>query len=118
MFKSSRILVLSLALVAILLSLAGNSSLAQKTGGQTCRQIPINLDSKSTTKEQLAGTIKRQLAECGISTTEKEIQNAAGSSLNLIGKSKDPEKGVIYVKTKKFTICASWGRDKDFCDKH
>jgi hypothetical protein len=26
-----------------------------------------------------------------------------------------PKKGVIYIKTKKFTSCSSWGKDKNFC---
>ena len=28
-----------------------------------------------------------------------------------------PKKGVIYVKTKRFTTCASWGKDKGLCNK-
>ena len=111
------ILGLSLS-VGLLIFTAALGSTNQRTRSRTCRQVAVQLDTKQTTQEQIVRVVKDQLNACGVSATESEVQTAARNSLNLISKSKDPEKGVIYVNTKKFTICASWGKDKDFCKSH
>ena len=81
-------------------------------------KIGVGLDDRNVTKDQLAQEIRQQLNGRGVSVSNKEVHAAATNALNLIGKSKDPLKGVIYVKTKKFTICVSWGSDKGFCKSH
>ena len=111
------VIALSLAVVLIVITSAFGS-LGNTTMNTTCRQVAIQLDTKEVPQEQLVSILREQLNVCGISATEAEIQKAARGSLNLIGKAKDPERGVIYVNTKKFTICASWGKDKDFCKSH
>lgn len=47
--------------------------------------------------------------------------NAAQSSAlptNKMTSQKKPQKGVIYIKTKKFMSCRDWGRDRGWCSKH
>ena len=83
-----------------------------------CPNVAIGLDTKEATQQQLEREITSQLNACGVSATSQEIQTAARNALNLLNKAKDPVKGVIYWKTKKFTICISWGEDKDFCKNH
>ena len=78
-------------------------------------KIGVGLDDRNVTKDQLSRQIRQQLGKRGVSATEKEVQAAATNALDLIGKSKDPQKGVIHVKTKKFTVCVSWGSDKAYC---
>jgi len=104
--------------IGVLIFTAAFGSTNQRTLNRKCRQVAVQLDTKQTTQEQIVRAVKDQLNVCGVSATEAEVQTAARNSLNLISKSKDPEKGVIYVNTKKFTICASWGKDKDFCKSH
>ena len=117
--NSARPAVIALSLgVALIVVTSAFGSLSNTTMNKTCRQVAIQLDTKEATQEQLVSILREQLNVCGISATEAEIQKAARGSLNLIGKAKDPERGVIYVNTKKFTICASWGKDKDFCKSH
>ena len=81
-------------------------------------KIGVGLDDRNVTKDQLAREIRQELSVRRVSVSEKEVQAAATNALNLIGKAKDPQKGVIYVNTKKFTICISWGSDKAFCKSH
>jgi len=81
-------------------------------------KVGVGLDDRNVTKDQLAGEIKQQLRKRGVSANEKEVQAAATHALDLIGKSKDPQKGVIHVTTKKFTVCVSWGSDKAYCKSH
>jgi hypothetical protein len=107
-----------LALLVTFLGMSGRGGMAQTTTNKKSVQVAIGLETKSATKEQLARAIRQQLSGRGVSASEQEVHAAARSALDLIGKAKDPEKGVIYVNTKKFTICASWGKDKDFCKSH
>jgi hypothetical protein len=78
-------------------------------------KIGVGLDDRNVTKDQLSREIKQQLSKRGVSASEKEVQAAVTNALDLIGKSKDPQKGVIHVKTKKFTLCVAWGSDKGAC---
>lgn len=111
--------ILSLLLgAALLLGIGAYGAMAQKTITKKSVHVAVGLDTRSATQDQLAGEIRQQLNERGVKATEQEVQAAARRALDLIGKSKDPQKGVIYVNTKKFTICASWGKDKNFCKSH
>jgi hypothetical protein len=78
-------------------------------------KIGVGLDNRNITKGQLAEEIRQKLSARGVSASERQVQDAATDALNLIGKAKDPQKGVIFVKTKKFTLCVSWGSDKGYC---
>lgn len=110
--------ILSLLLgFALLLGTVATGAMAQKTAGKKC-QVAVGLEKKSVTKEQMAREIRQQLTGCGVSASEQEVQAATQQSLNLVGKAKDPQKGIIYIPAKKFTICVSWGRHKSFCDTH
>ncbi len=83
-----------------------------------CR-VAVHLENRNVTKEQLAGVLRKQLdSRCKVSVSEQEVQDAANNALNLINKSKDPLKGVIYINTKRFYSCTSWGKDKNFCKNH
>jgi hypothetical protein len=105
-------------IVTLLLGMSESSAMPQKTMANKPVQVAVGLETRSATQDQLAREIRRQLDGRGISATEQEVQAAARRALDLISKGKDPQKGVIYVNTKKFTICASWGKDKDFCKSH
>lgn len=116
-FKNFRMLTISLVITLLGISLIPGSS-AQTPRARKCKQVAVKLDTRNATQDEVAQQIKRQLDTCGISATDKEIQAGAKDSLDLASKQKDPEKGVIYIKTKKFTICTSWGRDKNFCNSN
>ena len=105
---------LSLGFVLIL----GAATAALANPSVKCPNVAIGLVTKEATQQQLESEITSQLNVCGVSATSQEIQTAARNALNLLNKAKDPVKGVIYWKTKKFTICVSWGEDKDFCKNH
>ena len=110
--------ILSLVLgVALLMGMGAGEAMAKKTPVKKCTQVAVSLDRKTATQAKVARDIRQQLKTCGISATEKEVQAAAKQTLNLVGKSKDPEKGVIYIKTRKFTTCTDWGKDEGFCQK-
>jgi len=114
-----RTLILGLSLsVAFLMRAGAFGAIYQKNVQKRNVQISAGFDKKTdATRERLVSEIKRELAAHAISASEQEVHSTAGRALDLIGKSKDPEKGVIYVHTKRFTFCSSWGRDKDFCKK-
>jgi hypothetical protein len=40
-----------------------------------------------------------------------------GSTQNMKAKPK-VKKGVIFIRTKRFSSCSDWGRDKGWCAKH
>lgn len=112
-----RTVILSVGLgIAFLISAGAVGAISQKPPVRRTAQVAVGLDRKTdASKERLVREIKQQLDERRISATDREVQSAAQQALDLIGKSKDPLKGVIYIKTKKFTFCASWGNDKTFC---
>jgi hypothetical protein len=112
--RHTRIETLSLVLGVALLMSMGTSGAMAKATVRTCR-VAVQLESKHATKEQMSSKLRKQLSSCKVSVSEQEVQATANNALNLIAKSKDPLKGVIYIKTKKFTFCASWGNDKTFC---
>ncbi|MCM3905659.1 MAG: hypothetical protein ND866_28530 [Pyrinomonadaceae bacterium] len=115
MKRHMRIGIVSLVLgVALLVGMGASGAMARKDTVKKCR-VAVQLETKNATKEQVASELRKQLSGCKVSVSEQEVQAAANNALNLIGKSKDPQKGVIYIKTKKFTFCASWGNDKTFC---
>ena len=112
-----RITIRSLSLGFVLILVAAATAALASTSAK-CPNVAIGLDRKEATLEQLEREITSQLNACSVSATEQEIQTAARNSLDLLNKAKDPVKGVIYWKTKKFTICVSWGEDKNFCKNH
>jgi len=114
----NRVKLLSLVLGIALVGLSAYGAMPQKMTVAKKPQVAIGLAHKSATKDEIEGAVRQQLGARGVSASEQEVQAAARQALDLIGKAKDPEKGVIYVNTKKFTICASWGKDKDFCKSH
>jgi hypothetical protein len=107
-----------IAVFALFAALGSLAVSAQKETAKRKAQVAINLDTKNVSQGQLLEIIRERLGQRKINATEQEMQSAALNTLNLISKEKDPQKGVIYINTKKFTICASWGRHKDFCDSH
>jgi hypothetical protein len=100
--------------IALLMSTSVSGAVIGKATAKKCR-VAVRLETKNPTREQVASELRKQLDSCKVSVSEQEVQGAANNALNLISKSKDPQKGVIYIKTKKFTFCASWGNDKTFC---
>jgi hypothetical protein len=116
--QNLRLLTSGLVLTLLFGSTMIASSSARTTVVQNCTQVAVNLDSREATQSEIELQIRQQLGRCGISATEREIQAGAQNTLNLVDDSKDPEKGVIYVHTDRYTICASWGQDKDYCKTH
>jgi len=115
MKSHTRIGILSLVFgIALLASMAASGAATSDATQKKC-QVVVRLESKNATKEQMAGELRKQLGMCKVPISEQEVQSTANNALNLVNKSKDPLKGVIYIKTKKFTFCASWGDDKTFC---
>lgn len=115
MKRHKRIGILSLVLgVALILGMGASGAMAKKATVKKC-QVAVQLETKNATKQQVASELRKQLGTCKVSVSEQEVQATANNALNLLNKSKDPLKGVIYIKTKKFTFCASWGNDKTFC---
>ncbi len=117
--RQTQISVLSLGLCLVMFA-AIFSGLTTRILAATQKgaRVAIGLDGKATTKGDIVAAIKSQLNGRNVSASETEVQQAATNALNLVNQSKDPQKGVIYVNTKKFTICISWGRQKAFCDSH
>ena len=115
--KNFRLLTFGLVLTLLGSTMIANSS-AHTTAVQQCTQVAVNLNSRDATQSEIELQIRQQLGRCGISATEREIQAGAQNTLNLLAESKDPEKGVIYVQTSRYTICASWGEQKDYCKTH
>ena len=115
----TRIGILSLVIgVALLLSMAASGAATTNATPKKC-SIAVHLENRNVTKEQLAKELRKQLdSRCKALVSEKEVQDAANNALNLISKSKDPLKGVIYINTKRFYSCTSWGKDKNFCKNH
>jgi polyphosphate kinase len=111
----TRIGILSLVFGVALLGNVDASGAATMDATQKKCQAVVRLQSKNATKEQIAEWLRNQLGMCKVSVSEQEVQQTANNALNLVNKSKDPLKGVIYIKTKKFTFCVSWGDDKTFC---
>ena len=114
-----RLGILSLVIaIALLMGTYANSAMAQTGASKKTVQVAVGLDTNSATEEQLLREVKLQLRSRGVSFKEQDVRTATRNALDLVAKEKDPLKGVIYVKTKKFTICVSWGADKGFCRSH
>ena len=106
--------ILNLAVVlALLLGMCAyaDGAIALKDSAKKIVRVVVRLETNSATEDQLVREIRRQL-KGRVSVTGQEVQTAARDALDLVGKAKDPKKGVIFVKTKKYTICVSWGSDK------
>lgn len=117
--RSTRQAFIGLILTVLLVTAScAFSALAQTPARRAAVQIGVGLDTKSTTQSQLVSLIRTQLDGRGTAATDQEVQKVAKDALNLLNRSKDPLKGVIYIHTKKFTFCASWGADKTFCKSH
>jgi len=118
--SQTRIGVLCLVLgVALLPGMGAAAATAKKKSpGKKCTRVAVSLDRKTATEATVARDLRERLKSCGISATEKEVQAAAKQTLNLVGKSKDPEKGVIFIRFKKFSSCTDWGKDEGWCDKN
>jgi len=83
--------------------------------------VSIGLASKNTSKSYLASRIRSQLRRQGIKAREVQVQRAAQTALNkLKSKGPGPQPGIILIHFKKLkaTVCVSWGKHKDYCNKH
>lgn len=92
--------------------------MAQRFASPTKKvQLGIGLETKNTTREQIANKIKGELKSQNIRATDQEIKTAANDVLNKLSTVKDRKHllGMIIVSGKRISICISWGKDKDFC---
>jgi len=105
------------AVAAAFISVAAvQPAAAARTGA-----VAIGLASKKTSKSYLASRIRSQLRAQGVKAREVQVQRAAQTALNkLKAKGPGPQPGIILVHFKKLkaTVCISWGKHKDYCNKH
>jgi hypothetical protein len=84
----------------------------------TQAQVSISSAKTALSKSFVQGEILRQARLQGVALTADEAQGAAAQAVDqLTGKGPGPQKLIILLKFKKFTICISTGKDKDFCKK-
>ena len=118
MYSQVRLGIVGLVIaIALLVGISANTPLAEAQTKKTV-QVAIGLDTNSASEDQIARMIRQDLRSRRIAFKEQDVRTASRNAVDLIAKEKDPLKGVIYVKFKKFTICISWGADKNFCKSH
>jgi hypothetical protein len=103
----------ALAFAAVVASagLAAPASAAARTP-----QVGIGLQTKEVSPAALKSQIRAQATKLGLKLTDEEVETAVnGASNKLQGVGPGPQKGIIHLKFKRFTICISWGPDKGYC---
>lgn len=79
-------------------------------------QLGIGLQSKEASPAVLKSQIRAQASRLGLKLSDEEVDAAVNGAANkLQGIGPGPQKGIIHLAFKRFTICVSWGKDKDYC---
>lgn len=82
-------------------------------------QIGIGLQSKEVNPAVLKSQIRAQATRLGLKLSDGEVDAAVNGATNkLQGVGPGPQKGIIHLKFRRFTICVSWGKDKNYCKTH
>ena len=78
--------------------------------------VAISSPSKKISKSFVEQEIMRQARQQGVRLTPSEARGAASQAVDqLTGKGPGPQKLIIHLKFKRFTICISTGADKGHC---
>lgn len=78
--------------------------------------VAISSPSTKVSKSFVEQEILRQAKLQGVSLTPREARGAASQAVDqLTGKGPGPQKLIIHLKFKRFTICISTGADKGYC---
>jgi hypothetical protein len=78
--------------------------------------VAISADRPALTKSFVEKEIMRQAQAQGVKLSPSEARGAAGQAMKeLTGKGPGPQKLIIHLKFKRFTICISTGADKGYC---
>jgi hypothetical protein len=111
MFNQRRFLLTSSALAAALCVAATLSATAASRAN-----VAISADRPMLSKSFVEQEILRQARAQGVRLSPAETRRAADQAMNdLTGKGPGPQKLIIHLKFKKFTICISTGADKGYC---
>ncbi len=96
---------------------AASKSRIVKTSLKSARpNIGIGLPSRSVSKSTLRRKIRYMTLKRGITLSSAELNQAVNTATNkLASAGNGPQKGIIHLKFRKFTICISWGADKGHC---
>jgi len=82
-------------------------------------QVGIGLKTNKVSPSLLKSQIRQQALRQGVKLTDREVAVAVNRATNqLKGVGPGPQKGIIHLKFKRFTICISWGKDKNYCKTH
>ncbi len=80
-------------------------------------QVGIGLKTNKASPSLLKSQIRRQALKQGVKLSAREVNAAVHHATNqLKSNGRDPLKGIIHLKFKRFTICISWGKDKGYCE--
>lgn len=78
--------------------------------------VAISADRAKISKSFVEQEIMRQAKAQGVKLSPGEARSAASQAVNdLAGKGPGPQKLIIHLKFKRFTICISTGADKGYC---
>lgn len=82
----------------------------------TKARIGIGLKTNRVSRSALSRMIRQQALAQGVKLSRKEVGQAANAaSSKLASAGNGPQKGIIHLKFRRFTICISWGADKGHC---
>jgi len=112
---------LTTAAVAALAAAFFSVAAVQPAAAAKTAKVSIGLAGKQTTKSYLASRIRAQVRRQGVKASEAQVQRAAQTALNkLKSKGPGPQPGIILIHFKKLkaTVCISWGKHKDYCNKN
>ncbi len=99
-------------LIGAVLTTAGFS----EAGALQKASVGLNLNTNAVSRSYVAAQIRSQARKKGIRLSSREVNTAAHGAINrLRAKGRGPQKGIIHLKFKRFTICIAWGKDKGHC---
>ncbi|MFN3745381.1 MAG: hypothetical protein ACK4TL_11810 [Hyphomicrobiaceae bacterium] len=111
MFNQRRFRLTSSALAAVLCVAATLTATAASRAS-----VAISADRQMLSRSFVEQEILRQAKAQGVRLSPAEARSAADQAMNdLTGKGPGPQKLIIHLKFKKFTICISTGADKGYC---
>ena len=111
MFDNRKSIMKASALAAGLFVTASLAALAASPAN-----VAISADRPMLSKSFVEKEIMRQAQAQGVKLSPSEARGAATQAMNeLTSKGKGPQKLIIHLKFKRFTICISTGADKGHC---
>lgn len=111
MCNQRRFLLTSSALAAILCVAATLTATAASRAN-----VAVSVDRQMLSRALVEQEILRQAKAQGVRLSPSEARSAADQAMNdLTSKAPGPQKLIIHLKFRKFTICISTGADKGYC---